>query len=73
MDSPIFEFGRVHCCKYGFSQKDKKKTKKKKTKQKKKKKNRLANSVDPDEIARNEPFQDLHCLQIRLFWPTGVK
>ena len=36
--------------------------------------NRMANSVDPDETARNEPSHlDLHCLQKYLYWSSGLK
>ena len=34
----------------------------------------MANSVDPDETARDEPSHlDLHCLQRYLFWSVGAK
>ena len=36
--------------------------------------NRMANSVDPDEMASNEPSHlDLHCLQRYLYWSAGMK
>ena len=36
--------------------------------------NILANSVNPDETAQNEPsHQDLHCLQRYLVWSEGLK
>ena len=35
---------------------------------------KTANSVGPDEMAHNEPSHlILHCLQIYLFWPVGLK
>ena len=34
----------------------------------------MTNSVDTDEMARNEPYHlDLHCLQRNLFWSTELK
>ena len=34
----------------------------------------MANSVDPDEMAHNEPsHQDLHCLHRYWFWSAGLK
>ena len=34
----------------------------------------MANSVDPDETARDEPSHlDLHCLNRYLFWSVGLK
>ena len=34
----------------------------------------MANSVDPDETARNEPSHlDLYCLQRYLYWSVGMK
>ena len=34
----------------------------------------MTNSVDPDEVAHDEPpHQDLHCLQIQLFSSLVVK
>ena len=34
----------------------------------------VANSVDPDEMARFEPSHlDLHCLQKHLYWTAGMK
>ena len=34
----------------------------------------MANSVDPDETARDEPsHQDLNCLQRNLYWSVGIK
>ena len=36
--------------------------------------NITANSVDPDEMAHNEPsHQDLHCLRRYLVWSAGLK
>ena len=36
--------------------------------------NRIANSVDPDEMAHDKPsHQDLHCLHSYLVWPAGLK
>ena len=36
--------------------------------------NRMANNVEPDEMAHYEPsYLDLHCLQRYLFWSTGLK
>ena len=36
--------------------------------------NRLTNSVDPDETARDEPSHlDLHCLQSSLNWSSEMK
>ena len=33
----------------------------------------MANSIDPDETAHNEPsHQDLHCLQ-NMYWSAGPK
>ena len=33
----------------------------------------MANSVDPDETARNEPsHRDLHCLRRYLVWSAGM-
>ena len=41
-------------------------------KQKQNGKNRMANSVDPDEMAHNEPsHQDLHCLHKICFGLQG--
>ena len=58
-------------------QKKKNKTKKKKKKKKKTthtQKNRMTNSVDPDETARDEPSHlDLRCLQKCLFWSAVLK
>ena len=52
MNSSIVAFGYVHYCKSVCQSKLK---------------NRMANSVDPDETARHEPFYlDLHCLQMCL-------
>ena len=43
-------------------------------KTKKKTKNRMANSVDPDEMAHYEPSHlDLHCMHKHLNWSTGLK
>ena len=37
-------------------------------------KNRMADSVDPDEIACNElSHLDLHCLHLHRFWSTRLK
>ena len=37
-------------------------------------KNRMANSVDPDEMAQHESSHlDLHCLQKCWFWSVGLK
>ena len=37
-------------------------------------KNRMANSVDPDEMAHYEPSHlNLHCLQRCLVWFKGLK
>ena len=48
MDSYIFESGQNHCSKWRVSVKDQ---------------NRTANSVDPNEMAHDEPSHlDLHCL-----------
>ena len=34
----------------------------------------MANCVDPDEMAHNEPSHlDLHCLHKYLFWSAGLK
>ena len=34
----------------------------------------MANSVDPDELARYEPSrQDLHYLPMSTFWSAGMK
>ena len=34
----------------------------------------MANSLDSDETAQNEPSrQDLHCLLNKLFWSAGMK
>ena len=58
MDSSFFEFGHIHCCKWGVIQV----------------KTRTANRVDPDEMAHYKPFhQDLHCLQKYMFWSTEQK
>ena len=36
--------------------------------------NRIANSVDPDEMAHYEPSHlDLHCLQRHPHWSAGMK
>ena len=36
--------------------------------------NRLANSVDPDEMAHYEPSHlNLHYFQRHLYWSTGIK
>ena len=36
--------------------------------------NRMANIVDPDETARNEPSHlDLHCLHRNLIWSVRLK
>ena len=52
MDSPIAEFGHIHCWKEVFHSKTN---------------NRMANSVYPDETARYGPSHlDLHCLQMFL-------
>ena len=32
----------------------------------------MANSVDPDETAREPSHQDLHCLHRYLFWYAGL-
>ena len=41
---------------------------------KKNKKNGMANSVDPDEMARHEPSHlELHCLHRHPFWSTELK
>ena len=59
LDSSISEFGLIHCCKQGFQSKID---------------SRMANSVDPDEIALYElSHLDLHCLQRRLYWSAGMK
>ena len=59
MDSSISEFGHIHCCKWGFSQKSI---------------TECQNSVDPDETACYEPSDlDLHCLQSYLYWSVGMK
>ena len=35
--------------------------------------NKLASSVDPDEMARHEPSHlDLHCLHSCLYWSIGL-
>ena len=37
-------------------------------------KSRMANSVDPDETARDEPSHlDIHCLHRYLLWSAGLK
>ena len=37
-------------------------------------KNRMADSVDPDEMAHYEPsYQDLHSLQRYLYWSAEMK
>ena len=34
----------------------------------------MANNVDLDETARNEPsHEDLHCLHWYIFWSAGLK
>ena len=54
MDSSVFEFGHNHCNKYEFQPKIN---------------NRMANSVDPDEMACFVlPHLDLHYLQKYLSW-----
>ena len=59
MDSSMFEFGHIHCCKYVFQTKIK---------------NRMANSVDPDEMACYKPsYLDLLCLQRYMLWFAGLK
>ena len=36
--------------------------------------NRMANSVDPDEMAHYEPSHlDLHCLQRYMYWSAGIR
>ena len=36
--------------------------------------NKMASSVDPDEMAHYEPSHlDLHCLHRYLYWSTGLK
>ena len=55
----IFEFGHIQYCKQGFPTKIN---------------NRMANSVDPDEMAHNEPSHpDLHCFQRYLFLVCRLK
>ena len=47
MDPSVSKSGHIHCCKLGFQSKID---------------NRMANSADPDETARNEPSHlKLHC------------
>ena len=59
MDSSIHGFGHVHCLKSACQSKFK---------------NRMANSVDLDETAHNEPSHlDLQCLQKCVFWFTRLK
>ena len=59
MDLYVHEFGHVHWCKLGFPSKTK---------------NKIANIVDPDKTARNEPsYQDKHCLQRYMFWSAELK
>ena len=59
MDSSISEYGNIHCCKKGFSQKIS---------------NRMADSVDSDKTARYEPSHlYLHCLQRYLYLSMGMK
>ena len=59
MDFPVTECGLVHCCQIGISVKSQ---------------HRIANSVDPDETAHDEPsHQALHRLHIYLFWSLGLK
>ena len=59
MDSSIYEFGHIHCCKRGFQSKIN---------------DKMANSVDPNETARYQPsYLDLHCLQRYLNWSVGMK
>ena len=62
MDSPILKWDMSTDAKNRFQSKIK---------------NIMANSADPDETARDEPFHlDLHCLHWYLFWsarmPTGI-
>ena len=53
MDSFIFDSGQTHCLQIGIAVKNQ---------------NRIANSVDPDEMARYEPSHlDLHCLHRYLY------
>ena len=53
MDSSLSEFNHLYCCKKGFQSKIS---------------NRMANSVDPDEMAHYKPSHlDLHCLQRYLY------
>ena len=59
MDSSIFESGQNPLFQTGFSVKSK---------------NRMANNVEPDEVAHNEPsHQNLHCLHKICFGLQGGK
>ena len=58
MNFSISEFGHIHCCKLGVQLNN----------------NRMANSVDPDEMACHElSHLDLHCLHRYLFRSAGLK
>ena len=47
---------------------------KKKKKKKKKNETRMSNSVEPDEMAHDEPSHlDLDCLQRYMLWSAGLK
>ena len=55
----IFDFGTIHFCIWGCHSKIQ---------------NQLANSVDTDETACNEPSHlALHCLQTHMFWSVKLK
>ena len=60
MDSSISAFDRIHCCKnWGFQSEIN---------------NRIANSIDPDDMAHYElSHLDLHCLQRYMKWSAGLK
>ena len=60
LKSSVFEFGQKHCSKEGSQSKH----------------NKMANNVDPDETAHNEPSHlDRHCSQkyMYLLWSTGLE
>ena len=59
MDIAISKPGFIHYFKWGFQSKIN---------------NRMANSVDPDEMAHYKPSRlGLHCLQKYQYWSVGMK